>query len=158
MAAGQFVIARAADSVNSAATWTTATVATRLDTVPIFAFGGGSGAAADTTVFVAGAKMGAFFNKKDTLVITSLNCVMAGDAGDTIDVQVTWDDSLNGVGVNLNTTALPINSLTTGTSDVAFDNAKIPPGVWVWGSTPNVVAAKKPQFLSFVITGCRITP
>lgn len=123
---------------------------------PIFAFGGGGGNAGDTAAFTTSTKYGVFFNKgADTIVVTSLKCVMGhGIGNDTLQVQISWDDSLNGAVVtNLNTAALPINSITTGTEDTSFDNAKIPPNVWVWCTTPVVTTGRKPTILSATLSG-----
>jgi hypothetical protein len=131
------------------------------DVAPIFVFGAGGGNATDTAAFTTSTYYGSFFNKgTDTIVVTSLNCVMGHGIGtDTLEIQVSWDDSLGGTGaVNLNTAALPINSIGPGTEDTSFDNAKIPPNVWVWAKTTVVVAGRKPTYLATTLSGYRIKP
>lgn len=144
LAKGQPVYAAGADTMYSTYTVT-----------PIFAFGFGSGAASDTTALTATGRYGYWYNKTDSLVITSLMCVMQHGIGtDTMAVQVSWDDSLNGAVVTtLNTAAFPVNSIVTGNEDTSFDNAVIPPGMWVWGTAPGVVAGRKPVSASWVISG-----
>ena len=53
----------------------------------------------------------------------------------------------------LNTTALGVNSITTGTSDTSFDNADIPPGVWVWGTIPATVLGRVPSQVAVSVYG-----
>ena len=124
----------------------------------LYTFGMGSGAATDTAGFTATAYYGSFESGTDTLQITRLSAYMAHGIGtDTLTVDVMWDDSLGGTGhVHLNTTPLPINGAGSRTLDVAFDNAKIPPGAVVWMTTPTVVAGRKPVYLSATISGKRI--
>jgi hypothetical protein len=85
-------------------------------------------------------------------------CVMKHGVGtDTLAVQVLWDDTLGSAQATvLNAAALPINSITLGTEDVAFATAKIPPGVWVWATSPGVVAGRKPTALRMTMSGKRI--
>ena len=124
----------------------------------LFTFGFGTGAATDTAVCTATAYYGAFYNRTDTLEITSLDAIMVHGIGtDTLTLQVAWDDSLDGTGlVLLNTTPFPINSIGSGTRDVAFNNAKIPPNRWVWMTSPTVVTGRKPASLYVTISGKRI--
>jgi len=124
----------------------------------LFTFGFGTGAAGDTTSCTSTADYGSFYNKTDTLSITSLMCVMKHGVGtDTLAVQVLWDDTLGSAQATvLNAAALPINSITLGTEDVAFATAKIPPGVWVWATSPGVVAGRKPTALRMTMSGKRI--
>lgn len=133
----------------------TDTIYSGYQVVPVFAFGFGSGAASDTTALTNTGYYGYFYNKTDSLVITSLMCTMQHGVGtDTMAVQVSWDDSLNGsVPTTLNTTAFPVNSITTGSEDTSFDNAVIPPGMWVKGTVPGVVTGRKPVSASWVISG-----
>lgn len=128
------------------------------DTLELVVLGAGAGNASDTIAFSTTAKYGSFYHKgSDTLVITSMVAVMAGDAGDTLTIDVVWDDTLGGVvRTELNSSPFPVNSLTIGNEDTAFDNTKIPPGNHVWLESPGVVAGKKPQFLSVTLSGYRI--
>jgi hypothetical protein len=133
----------------------------RGDTLALFTFGGGGGNATDTSAFTTSTYYGSFFNKgRDSIKVTSLKVVMSHGIGtDTLQVQVSWDDSLAGTGaVNLNTAALPVNSTGPGTEDTAFDNAVIPPNVWVWCKTPVVVAGRKPTYMSATLSGYRTRP
>jgi len=129
------------------------------DTIPLATFGAGGGNAVDTASFTTSTKYGAFFNKgSDTLNITELRAVMGHGVGtDTLDIQVQWHATLgSGSATKLNTNALPILSITTGTTDTSFANAKIPPNVWVWATTPYVPAdalKRKPTFLLIQISG-----
>jgi hypothetical protein len=148
----------------SAGTLTTNRNTTQMkaDTSAIFAFGGGGGNAGDTTAFTTSTIYGSFFNKgTDTLYVTSLYCVMRHGIGlDTIDVQVLWDDTLGTANATkLNTAAFPVNSvggILNGVEDASFANSKIPPGNWVWCTTPTgITAGRKPTYLSATISGYR---
>lgn len=133
------------------------------DTVPLFIFGAGSGGAeADTALFTTSNIYGSFYNAgSDTLIITSLRAVMiAGSTPlgtDTLAIQVYWNDTINvttGASVTvLNTNPLGINSTTVGTTDTSFNNATIPPNVWVFCKSPGVVTGRKPKALTVQLTG-----
>ena len=129
------------------------------DTIPIFVFGLGSGVAADTAVFKDNAIAGVFYNSgSDTLKITSLMGVLAEGSGtETIAVQVSWHATFkSGSATNLNSSALTVNSITTGTSDTSFANDKIPPGVFVWCTLSGTSAGNKPSLLILTMSGYRI--
>lgn len=132
------------------------------DTIPLFVFGGGGGNDGDSTVFTTSTVYGSFFNAgSDTLVITELRAVMATGSkalgNDTLDINVYWHSTfLSGSATKLNTTDLPINSITTGTTDTSFNNAKIPPGVFVWCKSPAVILGRKPEMLVVQISGYKI--
>jgi hypothetical protein len=133
----------------------------RGDTLALFVFGGGGGNATDTSAFTTSTYYGSFYNSgRDSIKVTSLRVVLGHGIGvDTLQVAVAWDDSLGGTGaVSLNTAALPVNSIGVGTDDTAFDNAVIPPGVWVWCKTPVVVAGRKPTYMSATLSGYRTRP
>ena len=135
------------------------TVRLLADTIPIFVFGLGSGVAADTAVFNDNAIAGAFYNAgSDTLNITSLMGVLAEGSGtETIAVQVSWHATFkSGSATNLNSSALTINSITTGTSDTSFDNEKIPPGVFVWCTLSGTSAGNRPSLLILTMSGYKI--
>lgn len=133
------------------------------DTTTLFVFGAGSGGAeADTALFTTSNIYGSFYNAgSDTLIITSLRAVMiAGttpSGTDTLAIQVYWNDTINvttGASVVvLNTSALGINSTTTGTVDASFDNSAIPPNVWVFCKSPGVVTGRKPKALYVDLIG-----
>ena len=128
------------------------------DTIPLFVFGLGSGHSTDTALFNNGRLAGAFYNSgSDTLYVTELRGVLVEGTGtETIDVQVSWHANMRDVSaVNLNASALTINNMTTGTSDVSFDNNGIPPGRWVWCVLSGASSGNKPTALMLTMTGYR---
>lgn len=130
-----------------------------VDTIPIFVFGLGSGVAADTAVFNDNAIVGAFYNAgSDTLKITSLIGVLAEGSGtETIAVQVSWHATFkSGSATTLNSSALTVNSITTGTSDTSFAADEIPPGVFVWCTISGTSAGNRPSLLILTMSGYRI--
>jgi hypothetical protein len=139
-------------------------VTLQADTVPLFVFGAGGGNAADTACFTTSTLYGSFYNKgSDSLVITELRAVMiAGSTPlgtDTLSIQIYWNDTINSTGVSsvsLNTNPLGINSVTVGTVDASFNNATIPPNVWVFMKTPGVVTGRKPNQVSVTLSGHKI--
>ncbi len=130
----------------------------KADTIPLFVFGLGSGHSADTALFNNGRLAGAFYNSgSDTLYVTELRGVLVEGTGtETIDVQVSWHTNMKDVSaINLNTTALTISNMTTGTSDVSFNNNGIPPGRWVWCVLSGASNGNKPTALMLTMTGYR---
>jgi len=128
------------------------------DTIPLFIFGLGSGHSSDTAIFNNGRLAGAFYNSgSDTLYVTELRGVLVEGTGtETIAVQVSWDVNMkDGTPTNLNTSALTVTSMTTGTADTTFDNNGIPPGVWVWSTLSGASANNKPTMLTLTMTGFR---
>ena len=128
------------------------------DTIPLFVFGLGSGHSADTALFNNGRLAGAFYNSgSDTLYVTELRGVLVEGTGtETIDVQVSWHTNMKDVSaINLNTTALTISNMTTGTSDASFNNNGIPPGRWVWCVLSGASSGNKPTALMLTMTGYR---
>jgi len=126
------------------------------DTIPLFIFGAGSGFSADTALFNNNRLIGAFYNSgSDTLYVTELRGVLVEGTGtETIDVQVSWDVNMkDGTPTNLNTSALTITSMTTGTADTSFNNNGIPPGVWVWCTLSGASSGNKPTMLILTMTG-----
>jgi len=133
------------------------------DTIPLFVFGGGADNAGDTTSFTTSSIYGRFFNKgNDTLNITELRTSLSHGIGlDTCSVQIHWHATFkSGSATVLNTTAQPIGrvtgtnlALTTGNVDASFNNAKIPPNVWVWCTTPTIVTGRKPTSLIVQLSG-----
>lgn len=129
------------------------------DTIPLVKFGLGSGLTADTAVFIDNALAGDFYNEgSDTLVITQLMGILAEGTGtETVSVQVSWHATFkSGSATKLNTNALAITSITTGTADVAFANSKIPPNVFVWCTISAVSAGNRPSYLSVTLSGFKI--
>jgi len=129
------------------------------DTLCLATFGAGGGNNNDTASFTTSTYYGAFFNKgSDTLNVIELRAVMVAGSTplgtDTLDINVYWHATLgSGSATKLNTTDLPINSTTTGTTDTSFNNAKIPPNVWVWAKSPAVILGRKPNMLTIQISG-----
>lgn len=128
------------------------------DTIPLFVFGLGSGHSSDTAIFNNGRLAGAFYNSgSDTLYVTELRGVLVEGTGtETIDVQVSWDVNMkDATPTNLNTTALTVTNMTTGTVDTSFDNNGIPPGMWIWCTLSGASANNKPTMLTLTMTGYR---
>lgn len=126
------------------------------DTIPLFVFGLGSGVAADTAVFNDNAIAGAFYNAgSDTLMITSLHGVLAEGSGtESVSVQVSWHATFKSdSATNLNSSALAVTSLTTGTTDTSFANSTIPPGVWVWCTISGLNLGNRPSLLILTMSG-----
>lgn len=126
------------------------------DTIPLFIFGAGSGFSADTALFNNNRLAGAFYNSgSDTLYVTELRGVLVEGTGtETIDVQVSWDVNMkDATPTNLNTAAVTITSMTTGTADTSFDNNGIPPSVWVWCTLSGASSGNKPTMLILTMTG-----
>lgn len=121
------------------------------DTATIFVFGAGVGNSIDTAAFDTDNFYGVFFNSEDTIVVTELRGVLQGTSP-SVSIQVSWHATLgSGSATNLNTSAPTITSTTTGDTDTSFDNSDIPPGVWVWATTPTVTT--KPTMAIFNLTG-----
>lgn len=126
------------------------------DTIPLFVFGLGSGVAADTAVFNDNAIAGAFYNAgSDTLMITSLHGVLAEGSGtESVSVQVSWHATFKSdSATNLNSSALAVTSLTTGTTYTSFANSTIPPGVWVWCTISGLNLGDRPSLLILTMSG-----
>jgi hypothetical protein len=132
----------------------------------VMTFGAGGGNAGDTTLFTTSSLYGsAYWGGSLSFHVDSMIVSMVHGLGlDTLDVQISWNDTLKAVvPTKLNTAALPIGraagvnkSLTVGQVDAVFDNAVIPPGKMVWCTTPYVPAAalkRKPTFLSVTLVG-----
>ena len=123
-----------------------------VDTIPLITFGGGSGNTGDDASFTTNSYYGSFYNGgSDTLVITELRGIVEGTSA-SVGVQIHWHaDHGSASSTNLNSTSFTINSLTTGNSDVSFANYEIPPGVFVWCTTPTVSVA--PLYMSITLMG-----
>jgi hypothetical protein len=82
--------------------------------------------------------------------------LVEGTGTETIDVQVSWDVNMkDATPTNLNTTALTVTSMTTGTADASFNNNGIPPGQWVWCVLSGASSGNKPTALMLTMTGYR---
>jgi hypothetical protein len=97
---------------------------------------------------------GSFYqNGSDTLVVTEMMACLQGTTP-SLTVDIEWHATLgSGSATGLNTTPPTITSVTTGDSDTTFDNAEIPPGVFVWLKTPTVTTA--PTFMTVTLLGYR---
>jgi tRNA threonylcarbamoyladenosine modification (KEOPS) complex Pcc1 subunit len=126
------------------------------DTIPMFVFGAGSGAAGDTSAFSNSALYGSFYNTgSDTILVTSLQIGLQGTSP-SINATVYFNDSLAVTAgatklVNAGNTA---TNIYTGTTVSSFDNTKIPPGNWVWVQTGTVTT--KPTFFVLTLIGYKI--
>ena len=131
------------------------------DVIPLFSFSVGNSLATDTTAFSTSAEYASYplyLGGADTAYITHFICAMeAGvqaEGTDTLDVQMSWDVNLSDATPTvLNTAALPVTSVTTGTVDTSFDNAVIAPGSYVWFTIPAVVTGRKPIQLVCTASG-----
>jgi hypothetical protein len=155
---GTFVTGR---GVNQYAELGGSPIVTKGDTTALFVFSGGGGNAGDTASITTSTIYGSFFNEGyDTLVVTSLMCVLQHGIGtDTLGIQVSFNDSLNaGIVTNLLAATFPVNSITAGNEQTTITTAKIPPNVFVWCKSPTVVTARKPTYMSVTMSGYRLKP
>jgi len=126
-----------------------------LDTIPLAAFGAGSGAAGDTLAFSTSAVYGSFYNAgNDTLIITQMRAGVLGTSP-SITTEVYWNDSLNiTAGATILVTGGTSVTGTIGATNVtSFTNNKIPPNVWVFVRTSAV--ATKPTYFTLTLLGYR---
>lgn len=126
------------------------------DTVPLFTFGTGTGLIADTISFNDTTIMGSFFwPGSDTVIVSALRGVIVNGSGtSTVGVQMLWHTTFkSGSATTLNASPFTVNNTTTGNEDTAFDNAEIPPGVWVWFTTPTISVGNRPASLNVTILG-----
>jgi len=127
----------------------------QFDTIPLAAFGAGSGAAGDTLAFSTSAVYGSFYNAgNDTLIITQMRAGVLGTSP-SITTEVYWNDSLNiTAGATILVTGGTSVTETIGATDVtSFTNNKIPPNVWVFVRTSAV--ATKPTYFTLNLLGYR---
>jgi hypothetical protein len=124
------------------------------DTTTMYTWNVGIGAAGDTALFRKYAPhaytYGSFFwDGSDTLYVTKL--IGKVSSGGSVSVQVSWDvNDEDATPTNLNNSAPTITSSTSGDADVSFNNNGIPPGVWVWLSTPAVSTQPKKLRVSLI--------
>ena len=124
-----------------------------LDTIPLAAFGAGSGAAGDTLAFSTSAVYGSFYNAgNDTLIITQMRAGVLGTSP-SITTEVYWNDSLNiTAGATILVSGGTSVTGTIGATNVtSFTNNKIPPNVWVFVRTSAV--ATKPTYFTLTLLG-----
>ena len=130
-----------------------------VDTVELYTFTVGYGNAVDSIEFITTREYDpVYLGGSDSAKVTELRCAMQTGSKvsgtDTVDVQISWHATfLSGSAVKLNTADLPVESITTGTVDTSFDNATIPPGVFIWGTVPAVVNGRKPKQLVCTVSG-----
>ena len=127
----------------------------QFDTIPLAAFGAGSGAASDTAAFTTSAVYGSFYNAgNDTLIITQMRAGVLGTSP-SITTEVYWNDSLNiTAGATILVTGGTSVTGTIGATNVtSFTNSKIPPNVWVFVRTSAV--ATKPTYFTLTLLGYR---
>ena len=127
----------------------------QFDTIPLAAFGAGSGAASDTAAFTTSAVYGSFYNAgSDTLVITQMRAGVLGTSPN-ITTEVYWNDSLNvTAGATILVTGGTSVTGTIGATNVtSFTNNKIPPNNWVFVRTSAV--ATKPTYFTLTLLGYR---
>lgn len=127
----------------------------QFDTIPLAAFGAGSGATADTLAFSTSAVYGSFYNAgNDTLIITQMRAGVLGTSPN-ITTEVYWNDSLNvTAGATILVTGGTSVTGTIGATNVtSFTNNKIPPNNWVFVRTSAV--ATKPTYFTLTLLGYR---
>jgi hypothetical protein len=128
----------------------------QFDTIPLAAFGAGSGAASDTAAFTTSAVYGSFYNAgNDTLIITQMRAGVLGTSP-SITTEVYWNDSLNVIGGGstlLVTGGTSVTGTIGSTNVTSFTNNKIPPNVWVFVRTSAV--ATKPTYFTLTLLGYR---
>ena len=127
----------------------------QFDTIPLAAFGAGSGAASDTAAFTTSAVYGSFYNAgNDTLIITQMRAGVLGTSP-SITTEVYWNDSLNvTAGATILVTGGTSVTGTIGATNVtSFTNNKIPPNNWVFVRTSAV--ATKPTYFTLTLLGYR---
>jgi hypothetical protein len=127
----------------------------QFDTIPLAAFGAGSGAAGDTLAFSTSAVYGSFYNAgNDTLIITQMRAGVLGTSP-SITTEVYWNDSLNiTAGATILVTGGTSVTGTIGATNVtSFTNNKIPPNNWVFVRTSAV--ATKPTYFTLTLLGYR---
>jgi len=104
---------------------------------PIATFGGGSGAAGDTTIFTTDAIYGSFYNAgTDSIVVTSIDTVQRSGS---VTTTVYYNTSIN----------------TSGATTVTAGST-IPPARHVWVQTTAITT--KPTYYSVTLNGYRKRP
>jgi len=135
----------------------TGDIVERRDTIPLLSFGFGSALAGDTAASSTSAIYGSIHNSgTDTLNISKMRIGLQGTSPN-VTVTIYWNDSLGVTGagaVTLVNAGSAATDIYTGTTVTTFDNAKIPPGVWVWCQTTTVTT--KPTYLSVTLIGSKI--
>lgn len=122
---------------------------------PIISFTAGAGFAADTTVFTDSTLYGSFYTGQDSFYVTRAFAVLKGQSGDTLGIQIIYNDSINVTGTVIGGGTFAVNSRTVGNDLTISSNQGVPPGSWVWLKSPTVIAGKKPEYLSITLIGYR---
>ncbi len=127
---------------------------------PLVTFSAGAGFASDTSAFTDSTIYGSFYTGLDSFYITNAYAVIKGQSGDTLGVQIIYNDSINVTGTIIGGGTLAVNSRTIGNSLTISSNQGIPPNSWVWLKSPTVIAGKKPEYFTITLAGYRkyITP
>jgi len=122
---------------------------------PIATFSAGAGFAIDTTMFTDSTIYGSFFTGQDSFYITRAVAVIKGQSGDTLGIQIIYNDTINLTGTVINGGTMAINSRTSGNIIDVSTNQGVPPGTWIWMKSPTVIAGKRPEYLSVTLIGYR---
>lgn len=102
------------------------------DTVGIFTFGGGSAIANDTLWVTTSTILGSMWHTgTDTIVITNINFICQGNTPTGV-VTLFYGTTFNSGGTAVVTGGTTVTNTTTGQNITSFNNAKIPPGNYVW--------------------------
>lgn len=127
------------------------------DTVTKWATVLGTGIAGDTNWVSTSAKPAFFWDGSDSLIITKLKFGTIG-TNDTLGVTIYFNDSIHVTAgaTKVVTTATPMNSTTSqnlGLSVTSLNNAKVPPGQWIWIELSSITAGRKPTLLTLSVMG-----
>lgn len=123
------------------------------DTVDIMTFGGGSGITNDTTWATTSTILGSMWHTgTDTIVITNLNFIIQG-VSPTATIIVYYGTTFNSGGTAIVTAGTVVTNTTTGTNVTSFNNARIPPGNYVWAAFTSVTIGSKPTYFQGTISG-----
>jgi len=64
---------------------------------PLFSITAGAGFASDTTIFTDSTLYGSFYTGQDSIYITEMYAVLKGQSGDTLGIQVVYNDTINAI-------------------------------------------------------------
>lgn len=120
---------------------------------PIATFSAGAGFVADTSLFTDSTLYGSFFTSQDSFYIDRVIVVLKGQAGDTLGLQILYNDSINITGTVVSGGTIAVNSRTIGNTTTVSTNRGIPPNSWVWVKSPTVIAGKRPEYLAITLVG-----
>lgn len=122
------------------------------DTISLMVFGGGGANSDDTSVFTTSTMYGSLWTAiTDTFVITKMVIGLQGTSPSVL-VRVYWSATLgSGSPTSLTASGTTATNTTTGTIVTTFSNSKIPPGNFIWCTTPTVTT--KPTFMTVTLIG-----